>query len=59
MTGLDLIIGASLNDHMVAASATVSAVAIIFFGRSILIIAVKALQPQRPADGNGQRETRS
>ena len=59
MSPLDLILAASANDHMIAATTTLSAVAIVIMGRTILIMAVRAFQPRRPADGNGSMETRS
>lgn len=44
MTPVELIAGASANDHAVAASATLSAIAIVLLGRAILTIAVRAFR---------------
>ena len=44
MTPLALILSASANDHAVAATAMVSAIAIVLLGRSILTIAARAFR---------------
>jgi hypothetical protein len=44
MTPIALVAGASANDHAVAASATLSAIAIVLLGRAIVTIAARAFR---------------